>query len=457
MPIGIYVMITTEINRTEIINQLITKLQNARLEQGLSLNQVAKRAGLDQTMVGRLEKRTRQPTIDTLLRLSDALGTDFPALLSSAISSSQRPGASLQRISSHAHQSPAPPPAPRPSPIKMTDLAANLGLSRLTVSAVLNNRHEDLRISAKTVQRVREAATRLGYVRNRLAIATKTGRTSSVGIMVSDFSSHWVSRILRGFLREARARHLLVNIEEVSGHESELTALTKFMEQRIGGIFCCNLHPAGNFPEVIAETSLRYSCPVVNSISQQSLPGLHVDSDDRDGMQQVAAHLWKLGHRKIACIGLASEPQRTAFMVQGIKNLGGDVPAEWILERQSANPEFEPKVLSLLAASNHHPTAVICATDELAAVTMRAANQAGLNVPDDLSITGFSGDRIGPLLQSRLTTVTQPFEDMGRRAAERLVASMQRIENSAETALKELLPVSLIVRESTARAMSPAR
>jgi DNA-binding LacI/PurR family transcriptional regulator/DNA-binding phage protein len=452
-------MATNDTERDEIINQLISGLQQARLDQRLSLNQVAKLSGLDQTMVGRVEKRTRQPTIDTLLKLSDALGADFPSLLSAAIAHARPSEPSIQKISSPHLPPTLPAQTTRPGPVTMTELAAKLGLSRLTVSAVLNNRHEALRISDKTVQRVRETAAQLGYVRNQLAIATKTGRTSSIGIIVSHFSAEWVSRTLRGFLREARARHHMVIIEEVSGQESEQRALTKFMEQRLGGIFCCNLNPDGTFPEILAETSLRYSCPVVSSISHHRLPGLHVDSDDRSGMTQAAEHLWALGHREIACLGIESDPQRTEYIVEAVQNLGGEIPEHWRIVRSIDNAQLESLTKQILSTGDRLPTAILCATDELAAIAMRAAHQCGLKVPTDLSIVGFSNDRSGLLLQAKLTTIAQPFEDMGKRAAERLLGEMQGdpANPPVHEVRYELLPVTLVVRESTGKAPRPAR
>lgn len=456
MPIGIYVMEIDENLREQTIDRLIDSLRRARLAQGLSLNQAAKRADLDQTMVGRVEKRTRQPTIDTLLKLSDALGADFPTLLREAITPTEPP---TQRIASSTGQA-APAPSPRRTAVKMTDLARHLGLSRLTVSAVLNNRHDDLRISAKTVQRVRDAAAQLGYVRNQLAIATKTGRTSSIGIIVSDFSAAWVSRTLRGFLNYAKTHHHTVVIEEVSGQASEERALTKFMEQRVGGIFCCNFNPDGDLPEILAETSVRYGCPVASCISSHSLPGLHIDSDDRDGMAQAAGHVWSLGHRRIACLGIDSDPLRTRHIVEAARQLGGDIPEAWQVIRRTDNQQLEADTFTLLTKGGTIPTALLCATDELAAIATRAAYRAGLTIPDDLSIVGFSNDKLGLLLPTRLTTVAQPFEELGKRAAERLHGEMLTVGEPTESInaiRRELLPVKLVVRESTAKPRAARR
>ncbi|EIQ01587.1 transcriptional regulator [Opitutaceae bacterium TAV1] len=472
--------------RNEIIGHLIAGLKRRRLERGLSQNQTAARAGIDQSMVGRLEKRERIPTIDTLLRLGDAVEADFPALLREAVSL-VRPGEDATRIIRSAEWSPARAknaggggndagsPLMGRDLVRMVDIAEHLGVSRLTVSAVLNNRHGSVRISEETAAKVRAAAAQLGYVRNHLAIATKTGRSFSVGVIVSRFASEWVARVLGGFIGVAKQRGYLVNIEDVSGTVAEQAALTRFMEQRVRGIFCCNLNPDGNFPEVLAETSQRYGCPVVSTISHPKIAGLRVDSDDEAGGAMAAQHLWELGHRRIASVGLLLSERRSEAFANALTGLGGTVPPEWLLTRAKEDAETEATLLALLtgtlskpkkrggrggsSAKTKRPTAVFCASDELASIVMRVARRCGLSVPGDLSVVGFADERLGHLLDPRLTTIAQPFEDMGRRGAELLFQQMdggktESVAGSEAEAKCAMLPVRLVVRESTAKVWS---
>ncbi|MDR1279706.1 MAG: LacI family transcriptional regulator [Opitutaceae bacterium] len=389
----------------------------------------------------------------------------------------------------------------------MADIAAHLGVSRLTVSAVLNDRHGSVRISEETAAKVRAAAAQLGYVRNHLAIATKTGRSFSVGVIMSRFASEWVARVLGGFLGVAKQRGYLVNIEDVSGAVAEEAALTRFMEQRAGGIFCCNLNPSGDFPELLAETSRRYGCPVVSTISHPRLPGVRVDSDDEAGGSMAAHHLWELGHRRIASVGLTLSRRRSDAFASALAGLGGTVPPEWSLTRAREDAETGAMLLALLSgaltearattaagdvaggggggggeerggrggrggggpAKRRRPTAVFCASDELASFVLRVARQCGLSVPRDLSVVGFADERAAHLLDPRLTTIAQPFEDMGRRGAELLFQQMdgggtERVAGNGRgvvgggtgvvggtEAKCDVLPVRLVVRESTAK------
>ncbi|RRJ95918.1 helix-turn-helix domain-containing protein [Opitutaceae bacterium TAV4] len=472
-----------ECERNEIVGHLIAGLKRRRAEAGLSQNRTAARAGIDQSMVGRLEKRERIPTIDTLLRFSDAVGADFPELVREAVAL-VRPGKDAVRAIASGEWRPAlagngargrghdaGAPLRNREPVRMADIAAHLGVSRLTVSAVLNNRHGSVRISEETAAKVRAAAAQLGYVRNHLAIATKTGRSFSVGVIVSRFASEWVARVLSGFIGVAKQRGYLVNIEDVSGSVAEQAALTRFMEQRVGGIFCCNLNPDGNFPELLAETSQRYGCPVVSTISHPRLSGERVDSDDEAGGTMAAQHLWELGHRRIASVGLTLNRRRSEAFANALTGLGGTVPPEWLLTRAKEDAETETTLLALLTgtltkprrgspAKTNRPTAVFCASDELASFVMRAARRCGLLVPRDLSVVGFADERVAHLLDPRLTTIAQPFEDMGQRGAELLFQQMDgRVTESVAgngagsgaEAKCEMLPVRLVVRESTAK------
>lgn len=339
--------------------------------------------------------------------------------------------------------------------VKMTDIAAHLGLSRLTVSAVLNNRHEEVGISAETAARVRAAAEELGYFPNQLAIATKTGRSQVLGALISGMGQQWVGRVLRGLLRGARESGYLLKIEEIRGPEQEQAALRRFMEQRVAGLFCCNLHPKEEFIRILAETSLRYECPVVATNCSLELAAHRIDSDDTGGYALAVEHLWSLGHRRIGYVGLASgtttAQSRMRDFVEALQDLGGRAEEDLVFDFQGdPKEEGEARVAAMLSRRAGKPTAVVCGSDYEASHVLRVARRLGVRVPEDLSVMGFSDEGIGQFLDPRLTTVAQPFEQLGYRCAEVLLNQCRAPKKrQAERSSKELLPTRMVVRGST--------
>lgn len=338
--------------------------------------------------------------------------------------------------------------------VKMSDIADHLGLSRLTVSAVLNHREKSVGISEETAQEVRATAAKLGYHRNHLALAMKSGRNPVVGCMVSNLKAEWVSRTLSGLLGVSAKSEYLIKIEEVYGHQSELTTLGRFMEQRVAGIFCCNFNPLPEIVSTFNQTIKKYGVSVVYSSSVMEIDGVRVDSDDEMGGRQAVQHLWDLGHRKIAYVGgtenTTAERIRRAGFTAKLTDLGGSVPPEYIVHADFRWNVAEEAARELLRSPRNRPTAIFCASDSMAAGVLRGARSVGLRIPQDLSVIGFSNMTFGELLDPPLTTVAQAFEDIGARCGQLVVELARNAEGTTRKKTAELIATSLVVRGSTA-------
>jgi len=339
----------------------------------------------------------------------------------------------------------------------MSDIAAHLGVSRLTVSAVLNGRQTEVGVGEETARRVHEAAVRLGYHRNHLALAMKTGRNPVIGCLLGDLRSEWTSRTLSGMLRYLHGAGYLSKMEEVSGPEAEEAALTRFVEQRIAGIFCVNFNPQEAFARKLETTAFRYGMPIVCSFSRKDIAGGWVDSDDPLGMRLAVEHLWQLGHRRIAFLGGTEQDQvRTSGFHEAMKDFGGRVPAGFIVHTDWKLPVAEETATALLRRSRSaRPTAFVCANDKIAAVVLRACRRIGAGVPQDVSVIGFSDSEVCALTDPELTSIAQPFEEIGRRCGEALIEAIQALRrrpSSHPRPRRELIPTRLVARHSTAPA-----
>jgi DNA-binding LacI/PurR family transcriptional regulator len=337
--------------------------------------------------------------------------------------------------------------------VTMTDMANSLGLSRVTVSAVLNNRHRKAGISDETADKVKEAARELGYYRNDLAMAMKSGRNQVIGAIVSKLAHGWVGRILSGVLHWSRESDYLIKVEEVSGVEAERAALSRLVGQRVAGILCCNFHPADGFSTELAKAAASYAMPVVTVSSNPSLPGLRVMSDDYAGSARAVEYLWGLGHRRICYIG-GDEPHgwvrdRTIGFIDTFKKLGGDAKPDTVMMVDYDVAKFEVLIRQLLSKKRGRPTAILCVNEMLAGISLRVARSLGIDVPEQLSVIGYDGG-FAAFTDPPLTSLEQPFEEMGRRSMEELIACIKAGPPPRPRKPESiLLPVDFKVRGST--------
>jgi DNA-binding LacI/PurR family transcriptional regulator len=335
--------------------------------------------------------------------------------------------------------------------VKMSDIAAHLGVSRLTVSAVLNNRMQEVGIGEETARRVREASVALGYHRNHLALAMKTGNNPVIGCLISTLKSEWTSRTVSGLLGRLHESAYLIKIEDVTGQDAQEAALTRFLEQRVTGIFCCNFNPDAAFARRLEQAAKVYNMPLVSSISRHDLSAWQINSDDRKGIRQVVDYLWNLGHRRMAFIGGdEGEAVRRAAFLEAMEERGLTVPEQRAFLSGWNDHSAEVGAARLLSLKRGRPTAILCANDRLGAIVLKLARRMGLSVPRDLSVTGYSNSLLSEITDPALTSVVQPFEEIGRKCGDAMLQLIERKKKSPRPGRKtDLVPTSLVIRDST--------
>ena len=341
--------------------------------------------------------------------------------------------------------------------ITMSDIARRAGVSRSTASFVLNGRETGVRISDGTRQRVLQVAREIGYQRNELAVAISTGKNFVLGYLPSG-SCESQSRILEGSLEAAaEAGYLLKLLPKPSSIDihrpDEEETTRRCVEQRLAGLI------VRRFPQerVAAFCSglETYGIPTVFTDENPVAPGInYVTTDDHHGYQLAIEHLVSLGHRRIALIGgnkiFPQSVMRQDSFREVMHHFG--LP---VLENEIKLSRYHHNLVPMLVGELFHdpldrPTALLCDGDHLAAVAVRTLRQLGLRVPQDVSVVGYGSFTYAQLCDPPLTTIAQPFEEMGKTAVRYL---LQRIESGGkgqEMPLAELLPTRLVLGESTA-------
>ncbi|MDD5707739.1 MAG: LacI family DNA-binding transcriptional regulator [Kiritimatiellae bacterium] len=336
----------------------------------------------------------------------------------------------------------------------MEGIAKRVGVSRATVSVILNGRADSVGIAAATRQRVLAVARELGYQANQLARAVATGRTKVIGFVGASIRNEWTARMEDGVLDVAQQSGYLVKAMKTRDSETEAAMIDAAIQQRLAGVIAVAFDEAA-LMKAHAVLS-RHGMPLATidhtllNLGRRRAPRIRVFSDDETGMALAVRHLVVLGHRRITMVmkGVHS----TSWVLRGkgyrdsLRDAGLPMRAiedESDLQDAGGRNQLGRKLFGL----TDRPTAVICPTDVIAMGVLRIARAAGLRVPEDVSIIGFGGLDTGLYADPALTTVALPFDRMGERAAELLIAAIEG--KGRATGVEERLPAELIVREST--------
>jgi len=338
--------------------------------------------------------------------------------------------------------------------IKISDIAETLQLSRVTVSAILNNRYQKLGISEKTAERVRACAKAMGYLPNQNALSMKTGRSLAIGMLSSSLSEEWGAKILVGALSAIQSTPYSLRIEAVHGGEEERGALERLIGSRVEGLFCCNINPGPDTDDFFQLATKRYGVAVASTNCSFSFSHDRFESDNSAAVMALMKHLVDLGHRKIAHIGgdhiSESSRERSEAFLRGVEAFNLKAAECPILLSNWEMDEARSLARKLLKPHNR-PTAVLCANDLIAACTLQVANELNLKVPEQLSVVGMTNERVSRLTVPEITTVSIPEEEIGRAGMLALIESIDSKQAKGNQSITRHA-CSIVLRGSSAAA-----
>jgi len=332
--------------------------------------------------------------------------------------------------------------------VTITDVARAANVHPSTVSRVLNGRVE-LSLLPETRERVIAAATRLGYRPSALARGLRLRRTFTLGMLVPDITNPVFPSIIKGVEGAAYARgyHLILCNTDDS-FEREASYLRVLREWRVDGLLIASSSTADS---TIAELRReKFPFVLLNSASRAS-DDPAVAPDNRLGVTAALEHLIELGHRRI---GLIAAPQSTTTGQERLIAARAALRRHHLAHDEAlvavADSFSEPsgyRAARRLLLGGEPPTAIFGANDLIALGAIRAAREAGLAVPVDLSVVGFNDIPQSALFDPPLTTVHLPQEEMGVLAASLLI---DHLEGRSLARRRIVLETELVVRGSTA-------
>jgi LacI family repressor for deo operon, udp, cdd, tsx, nupC, and nupG len=326
------------------------------------------------------------------------------------------------------------------------DVSRLAGVSRSTVSRVLNNKGE---VDVKTAERVWTAVKALNYHPNASARALVRHKTDMIGVLLADVTDPFYQKLVKGL--ESVTRPLNIEVVYYNTYEN--------FENRKNGIFSMihsgkvdGLTIVGSRLEelgIVLEL-LDYSLPV--ALIERDLPQKNVTSvisDNYHGARLAVEYLKGLGHTRIGCITGNMHFQTVIDRVEGFKDAmrrySLPLPESYIV---TGNGDHETGYLGMkrLLALTPRPTAVFACSDMMALGAIRAVNERGYTVPEDISVLGYGDLVFASMFYPQLTTIRQPFFQMGAIAALMLIDQI-RTGKQADT-FKKVLPAELVERKS---------
>lgn len=334
-------------------------------------------------------------------------------------------------------------------PATIYHVAKKAGVGIATVSRVLNN---SANVRSSTRERVEAAMRALDYHPNPIAQRMAFGKTLTIGVITPFFTRPAFVERLRGIeasVAESEYDLIVYNVETSEKRDAYFRSVPT--GQRVDGLIIISLPPTNADVERFLKSKVS---TVLVDTSHSALNRIIID--DAAGGRMATQHLIQLGHRKIAYLSdplndpLVSPFRFTSslYRYQGYRQAleEAGIPFRSEYHQAAEHSRYQARLLAhKLLSLPDPPTAIFAASDTQAMGALEAAHEAGLKVPEDISIIGFDDIEIATYLH--LTTIRQPLYETGLRAVELLLFCL---EHPGSQPQEIVLPLELVVRETTA-------
>ena len=328
----------------------------------------------------------------------------------------------------------------------LKDIADELSVNISTVSRALNDSSE---VGEETKQRVREAAKRLNYVPNLSARALVGKSTKLIGVIVPEIRSHYYVQMINYIETELKKHKYSFILGKTNFKpENDIYYLNVFGQRKVDGLIV-----AGpifkNIVKTLDEIKSLYHTPILLMETFMEYPNYdYVKIDNELGIEQAVRYLASKGIETIGYVGdKPSSSKRLPYLKEALSNCNLDVRKEFMKvgsERFEAGGYLRMKEL---LDQDPLPQAVFASYDHMALGAMKAIHEAGLKIPEDISIFGYDNIYESEYMYKSLTTIAPPIQEMTKIGVDTLI---EKIEGDEEKTIRHIsLKPRLIVREST--------
>lgn len=335
--------------------------------------------------------------------------------------------------------------------ITIYDIAKVLGLSPATVSRGLKDHPA---INIKTRKRIMEKAKEMGYRSNSFASNLRMQKTHTIGIIVHELNSQFISSVLAGIEKvTTEAGYDLIIGHSSETYKKEVSNVNNLFHKRVDGLIASLAFDTKDMEHF--EPFVQKGIPVVFFDRVEDFHyGTRVIIDNVRAGYEATSHLARQGCRRIAHITANLSRNVYAGRLQGYRQALTEFNLDFDPSLVIVNDLGETAAVHAaeqIAGMNNRPDGIFITNDFFAAVFMQSLKEKGLEIPRDIAIVGFNNDVISKIVQPKLTTINYPGEEMGERAARSLIDQLAG-RASARSTDTIIIRSELLIRESSLHA-----
>lgn len=309
----------------------------------------------------------------------------------------------------------------------MKDISRACGVSIATVSKALNN-HKD--IGEETKAHIRQVAKEMGYFPNSSARALKTNRTYNIGVLFVDEASSglthdYFANVLDSFKRTVEEKgYDITFINASKSGKNRKTYLEHCRYRGFDGVVIACV----DFYDAEVEELVKSDIPLV-TIDHLFNNKTAIVSDNVKGMKELFTYVYNQGHRRIAYIHGADSAvtkSRLSAFFKTAEEFGITIPDEYVKEAAYRDSKGAGAATEQLLALRNPPTCVLYPDDFSCFGGINVIKEKGLRIPEDISVAGYDGIRVGRHIEPKLTTLKQDTVQIGMRAGEKLITLIEK-------------------------------
>jgi DNA-binding LacI/PurR family transcriptional regulator len=343
---------------------------------------------------------------------------------------------------------------PRPHGATLEEVAKVAGVSRATVSRVVNG---SPRVSGDVRRSVQTAIEHLGYTPNRAARSLVTRRSDSIAVVITEpagrlFTDPFFPRLIRGVSAALSARDIQLVLLMPDSPADEPRTARYLTAGHVDGVLLGSLHGDDPLPGQLAASGVPV---VLVGRPPRDADVSYVDVDNLEGARRATGHLLSQGRRTVATIAGPADMVAGHDRVAGYREALTDAAIpfdESLLTSADFTHEGGAAAMERLLAARPDLDAVFCASDLMAVGALAALIAAGRRIPEDVAVVGFDDSPIAATSRPPLTSVRQPIEEMGREMVHLL---LDLIAHNDRVARRVVLATELILRASSMGRFTP--